>query len=564
MKTIIISLTLLFMPISLVNSAPADWGEQTWTEVNTRYSIYRKDYVYGDSFLIDDSRDGKQNYEARALSIFRAADGGVLLNNQPVVFFIHGGGWTTGYRDHYSYMALSLTGDKGWVTVVIDYRLTANEVTLAGTTEKAAWWPDNIEDVADAYYWTVNHIADNGGDPNNIFDFGQSAGAHLALMLAVDPSYQSLRSGIKGVVAMSPPYDLKNLDKIYYCPILNPTFHGGCFNNQSELDNASPSTKIQAGVVFPPIYALYCQGELPSLADQCQELLAKLRSLNLTSYGDYLDEYNHASEIAAFSTATAEPVILVTNYIERLLQTVPADFNGDGSSDVALFRPATGLWAIRGVSRYYFGGSDDSPVCGDFNGDGTSDGGIFRKGSGLWAIRGVTRAYFGGPSDQAVPGDYDGDGSADIALFRPSTGLWAIRGVTRVYFGSSGDSPVPGNYAGSGEKDIAVFRPSSGLWAMRNISRIYFGAAGDSPVPGDYDWNGTWEAGIFRPASGLWAVRDATRAYFGSSDDLPVGADYSGKLLNSIGIFRPASGLWGIRGITRVYFGNSGDLPLPR
>ena len=86
MKTTIISLIIIFLPISLVRGAPADWGEQTWTEVNTRYSIYRKDYVYGETpFLIDDSRDGKQNYEARALSIYRAAEGGTLLDNQPVV-----------------------------------------------------------------------------------------------------------------------------------------------------------------------------------------------------------------------------------------------------------------------------------------------------------------------------------------------------------------------------------------------------------------------------------------------------------------------------------------------
>jgi len=65
---------------------------QTWTNIDTRYPIYRKDVVYGATlFLIDDSRDGKQNYEARALSIFRAADGGTLLENQPVIFYIYGG-----------------------------------------------------------------------------------------------------------------------------------------------------------------------------------------------------------------------------------------------------------------------------------------------------------------------------------------------------------------------------------------------------------------------------------------------------------------------------------------
>ena len=50
----------------------------------------------------------------------------------------------------------------------------------------------------------------------------------------------------------------------------------------------------------------------------------------------------------------------------------------------------------------------------DYNGDGTSDIAIFRGDSGLWSVRGVTRVYFGGSTDETVPGDYDGDGTTDI------------------------------------------------------------------------------------------------------------------------------------------------------
>ena len=79
---------------------------------------------------------------------------------------------------------------------------------------------------------------------------------------------------------------------------------------------------------------------------------------------------------------------------------------------------------------------------GDFNGDGTADIGIFRPSTGLWAIRGVTRVYFGSSFDQPVPADYSGNGVDEIAVYRPSSGLWAIRGVTRVYFGSGDDIPL--------------------------------------------------------------------------------------------------------------------------
>ena len=83
-------------------------------------------------------------------------------------------------------------------------------------------------------------------------------------------------------------------------------------------------------------------------------------------------------------------------------------------------------------------------MAADFDGDSRNDIAIFRPASGLWAVRGVTRAYFGQNGDEPRPGDYDGDGIADIAVFRENSGLWAVRGVTRAYFGSSGDTALQG------------------------------------------------------------------------------------------------------------------------
>jgi len=124
--------------------------------------------------------------------------------------------------------------------------------------------------------------------------------------------------------------------------------------------------------------------------------------------------------------------------------SLAADFNGDGTNDIGIFRPGSGLWAIRRVTRVYFGSSNDYPMPGDYNGDGVVDIGVFRPGSGLWAVRGVTRVYFGSGSDEAKPGDYNGDGTYDIGIFHRGSGLWAIRGITRVYYGTFGDLAIPG------------------------------------------------------------------------------------------------------------------------
>ena len=241
------------------------------------------------------------------------------------------------------------------------------------------------------------------------------------------------------------------------------------------------------------------------------------------------------------------------------------DYGTDGRSDIAIFRPSTGLWAIRGVSRLYFGTEGDLPVSGDYDADGLANPAIFRPSAGLWAVAGGDRAYYGGEGDIPLPRDYNDDGTADRAIFRPSAGLWSIQGISRAYFGSDGDFPVPENYQGAGVK-MAIFRPSSGLWAIEGVSRFYYGAPGDLPVQGDYNGDGTIDSGIYRPSAGLWAIKGVTRVYYGSAEegDWPIPVDADGDGTTDIGIYRPDAGLWSIRGVTRVYYGSMGDFPASR
>jgi len=258
--------------------------------------------------------------------------------------------------------------------------------------------------------------------------------------------------------------------------------------------------------------------------------------------------------------------VYVNRYVfpARTSSTWNYDYNGDGTSEIAIFREAVGLWAVRGLTRVYFGRSGDIPAPGDFDGDGTTDMAVFRGSSGLWAARGVTRAYLGGSSDTPLPRDYDGDGTTDIGIFRESTGLWAVRGLTRVYFGAAGDEPISGDFRGYGTAEIGIFRAATGLWVSRAGDRIYFGGSGDIPVLAGYDSHPGLDPAIFRPATGLWAVRGITRAYFGGSADEPTPADYAGGGVAETGVFREAVGLWVVRGLTRVYYGVAGDLPVTR
>jgi surface antigen len=79
---------------------------------------------------------------------------------------------------------------------------------------------------------------------------------------------------------------------------------------------------------------------------------------------------------------------------------------------------------------------------GDYNKDGTTDIAVFRPSTGNWHIRSIADIPYGEPGDIPVPGDYDGNGSIEAAVFRPSTGYWHIRGQASVPYGESGDVPV--------------------------------------------------------------------------------------------------------------------------
>ncbi len=279
------------------------------------------------------------------------------------------------------------------------------------------------------------------------------------------------------------------------------------------------------------------------------------------------------------ATALAAQIILEVFPPQPPPHPADGDYNGDGKSEVALFRRSEGLWAVLGVGRTYLGNSSAIPASGDYDGDSYTDVAVFRPSDGLWAVKGLTRLFFGSWQDTPVPGDYDGDGSCDVAVFHDITGSWHVRGITGFRFGAQFDQPLPEDFNGDGTAEGAVFRPSTvvspavGLWAVRGATHFYYGGGGDLPISGVYRWYSgragidspfRKQAGVFRPSSGLWALHGATRFYFGAATDLPVPADYNGDSIDEAAVFRDSIGIWALRNMTRVYFGSTGDIPVTR
>ena len=268
-----------------------------------------------------------------------------------------------------------------------------------------------------------------------------------------------------------------------------------------------------------------------------------------------------------------------------------SDFDGDGRSDISVFRPSDGIWYLlrstAGFSAVQWGLSDDKLVAADYDGDLKSDLAVWRETDGAFYVLNsfdatVRIENLGAAGDVPTGGDFDRDGKADAAVYRPGDQSFfyyrASMGnpqgdVTSIPWGTTGDKPVVGDYDGDARSDVAVFRPSDNTWYIRRTSNgelltAFFGAATDTLVPADYDGDGKTDIAVFR--SGTWYMLRSALGFaafqWGMDQDIPTPADYDGDGRADPTIFR--NGVWWIlksgTGAAEAHsFGTATDKPIP-
>jgi acetyl esterase/lipase len=128
------------------------------------------------------------------------------LDKAPVVIAAHGGGWQAGSRAAYKYWGPFLARN-GFALLSIDYRLG-----------KAGAYPGSVYDLKAAIQFVRAKAADLGLDPERIGLMGDSAGAHLAALVALapdqftgeyrgDPNF-AVSADVKAVVGFYGVYDM--------------------------------------------------------------------------------------------------------------------------------------------------------------------------------------------------------------------------------------------------------------------------------------------------------------------------------------------------------------------
>lgn len=210
------------------------------------------------------------------------------------VIFFYGGSWDSGAKSDYLFVAQALAA-RGIAAIVADYRLYP-EVRF----------PAFIEDGALAVRWAADKVG-----TNKLFLMGHSAGAQIALMLAVNTPYLAAagvdRMKLRGVIGLSGPYDILPLTSRKLQDIF-----GGPSRPETQ-----PITFAKAPL--PPALFVHGTGDTIVKAANSERLAAAWRTAGAPVELKLYPDVDHVDVVGAFSDllrARAPTLADVTAYID--------------------------------------------------------------------------------------------------------------------------------------------------------------------------------------------------------------------------------------------------------
>lgn len=185
-----------------------------------------------------------------------------------LVIWFHGGGLENGNRQKIKFAAQ--LADAGVGCASVEYRMYANPKRADSGLYPDGVYPEFIEDCARA----VAYILENRkqlGDPEKIYVSGQSAGAWLTLMLAMDPGWLERagadRSAITGFIS----------DSAQVTTHFNVLRERGLDTRLERIDEAAPLFWLTADCPVDNLLLIWYTDDMPCRPEQNKLLLRALR-----------------------------------------------------------------------------------------------------------------------------------------------------------------------------------------------------------------------------------------------------------------------------------------------
>ena len=227
----------------------------------------------------------------------------------PVMVFVHGGGLRVGDKASSKDLGPKpeyFNSKLGYIFVSVNYRLLPE-----------GRYPTNVQDVANALAWVHNNIASFGGDPEQIFLMGHSAGAGLVTQVSTDDAFLK-KAGkdlkiLKGVIAnegssynlTAAGFDEKRAEGSY-----GPDWR-----------KASPVSYVTKGKNIPPfllIHVAHGTGISAGSDKQANEMAGALRAVGIRA--DVLG-VDHVQHFGA-NERMGDPGDVITTTVEEFLTSI--------------------------------------------------------------------------------------------------------------------------------------------------------------------------------------------------------------------------------------------------
>jgi len=225
--------------------------------------------------------------------------------NCPVMVYVHGGAWSFGDK--------LATGNKvpyftsrGWILVSINYRLLPAADPLI-----------QVDDVARAVAWVHDRIDRYGGDPNELFLMGHSAGAHLVSLVATD--LRRLKQAgkpcsiLRGVIEL----DTAALDIVTLMETSADFYTRFFGRNRRRWKEASPIAHIAADRPIPPFLLAVAAGNESKLT-QARRFAAALQEAGVRAEILEAPDKTHSTLNRDLGAEGDETTVTVMKFIESI------------------------------------------------------------------------------------------------------------------------------------------------------------------------------------------------------------------------------------------------------